>query len=484
MNIKRNYFYNVSYQLLCLLTPLITTPYISRVLGADGIGKYSFLFSIVTYFLTVAAMGTASYGQREISYRQDDKAAYSVVFWNTELFSCISTIFCFLAFLVYVKINNNDVFMYLIMSLHIIAVAFDITWFFQGLEEFKIIVIRNTIIKIATILFTFLFVKTKNDLWLYALGLSGGTLLSAISMWTYLPKYIDKMDKNYLHPFTVFKGSFVLFLPAIATTLYSFLDKTMIGVMTNSSYENGYYEQASKIVKMVMTIITSMGTVMMPKIGFYFQKGNKEQVDQYMYRSYRFTWFVGLPLCFGVIAISKSFVPWFFGAGYDKVSELLWSLSFLIPIIGVSTITGVQYMIPTKQQKNYNITIFVGLCTNFCLNYLLIPVLLSNGASIASVAAETSIMLLQLYFIRDQLSVKKIFSSALPYLIASIVMGGVIFLVSTFLHATIINTLILIVIGISLYGLILYLIHDEMFNYAVNILFKKLKKKKGKADEI
>lgn len=142
-----------------------------------------------------------------------------------------------------------------------------------------------------------------------------------------------------------------LFIPTIAIQIYTVLDKTMIGVITQDSFENGYYELAIKISKMVMAVVTALGTVMIPRIGYHFEQGETQRIRSLMYRGYRFVWFLGVPLCLGMIMVCGNFVPWFFGEGYEQVVPLLQILSFLILAIGINNVTGMQYMIPTKRQN-------------------------------------------------------------------------------------------------------------------------------------
>ena len=195
-NIKLNYIYNVLYQLLLLVTPLITTPYTSRVLGADGIGEYSFTASIVSYFTMFAILGSNTYAQREIAYYQTDEKKRSQIFGEIVIFRSITSIIA-MAFYCVVLMRVQFQLIYLIQILSIISVATDITWFFQGLEEFGKTVFRNTVFKIVNIVFIFLFVKEKEDINIYVLGICLLQFLSTLSLWGYLPKYVKRSLENF-----------------------------------------------------------------------------------------------------------------------------------------------------------------------------------------------------------------------------------------------------------------------------------------------
>lgn len=460
-NVKLNYLYNAAYQLLVLITPLITAPYLSRVLEPDGVGTASYVESIVAYFTLFAAMGITTYGQREISYVQDDTAKRSAVFWNTKVLEFCSSTVAILVYIIFALRQGETSALYLILTLNLAAVFFDITWFFQGMEEFGKTVARNAAVKILQIVYIFLFIRTKDDLTLYVLGLGIFTMLGNVSLWVYLPKYIKKIPLRELHPFQDVKVVWSLFVPTIAIQIYTVLDKTMIGLITGSSFENGYYEQAIKISKMLLAVVTALGTVMVPRIGSHFGKGETDEVRRLMYRGYRFVWFLGIPLCFGLIMAAGNFVPWFFGSGYDKVVPLLQVLSFLILAIGINNVTGIQYFIPTKRQNLFTLTVIIGACTNFTLNMILIHYFQSIGAAIASVAAETVIAVVQLIIVRKELSPGRVVREGIHYYVAGIVMVLVLWPVCRSLAPSMLHTTMIVVCGAATYFLTLLIERDE-----------------------
>ena len=476
-SIKKNYVFNVAYQLLTLITPLITAPYLSRVLQPDGVGRVSFVESIVSYFSLVAVMGISTYGQREISYVQDDVNKRSEVFWNTKILGfCISgmTILVYIVFALFQKDNSA---IYLILTLNIVANFFDITWFFQGMEDFAKTVTRNAVFKIINIIYIFTFVKSKEDILLYVLGIGLFAALGNLSLWAYLSKYIKKVSLSYLRPFKDFKVVWSLFVPTVAMQIYTVLDKTMIGVITGSSYENGYYEQALKISRMLLVLVTALGTVMVPRIGYLFENGSKEDIQRYMYRGYRFVWFLGIPLCFGIIMSASNFVPWFFGEGYDKVVPLLQILSLLILAIGINNVTGIQYLIPTKKQNIFTKTVIIGAVTNFCLNMILIYFFKSIGAAIASVTAESVIAIVQLIIVRKELSPIQVLKEGIHYFIAGAVMVLALIPITTHLTPSVIHSIIIAASGALIYFTALLIEKDEFLISNIKTVLNKLKKR-------
>lgn len=477
-SLKLNYIYNVSYQVLSLITPLITTPYVSRVLGADGIGDYSFTASVVTYFSMVAVLGTLTYGNREISYLQDDRKARSKLFWEIELLSFLSTGICTAAYLIFLLFCDRSRFsLYAIQTISIVCVAFDIAWLLQGMEEFGKVMFRNMLFKVINIVFIFTAVRDKDDLFLYVAGMVLLALASNLSIWFYLPQYIDRPVWKELHPMRHLKPTLALFIPSVAMSIYTVFDKTMIGLFANN-FENGYYEQALKISKTALTLVTALGAVMIPRMGYYFNQKNMDKVKELTYQSYNFVWFLGVPLSFGLIGISQNLVPWFYGKGYDKITVLLPILGLLIIIIGLSNVTGIQYFVTTKRERLLTATVIIGAVVNFVCNLILIPKLYSIGASIASVAAETVITLTQLYFIRNELSFTRIMAQSVKYLLAGACMLLVLFFENHYLSASVLHSCIMIFSGAIVYFVMLFVLHDRFFSGYLETLIAKLKRRK------
>ena len=472
-SLKLNYIYNVSYQVLSLITPLITTPYVSRVLGADGIGDYSFTASVVTYFSMVAVLGTLTYGNREISYLQDDRKARSNLFWEIELLSFLSTGICTAAYLIFLLFCDRSRFsLYAIQTISIVCVAFDIAWLLQGMEEFGKVMFRNMLFKVINIVFIFTAVRDKDDLFLYVAGMVLLALASNLSIWFYLPQYIDRPVWKELHPMRHLKPTLALFIPSVAMSIYTVFDKTMIGLFSNN-FENGYYEQALKISKTALTLVTALGAVMIPRMGYYFNQKNMDKVKELTYQSYNFVWFLGVPLSFGLIGISQNLVPWFYGKGYDKINVLLPILGLLIIIIGLSNVTGIQYFVTTKRERLLTATVIIGAVVNFICNLILIPKLYSIGASIASVAAEAVITLTQLYFIRNELSFTRIMAQSVKYLLAGACMLLVLFFENHYLSPSVLHSCIMIFSGAIVYFIALFILKDQFFfAYAKQVLQK------------
>lgn len=329
-SIKKNYLYNLAYQILILILPIVTTPYISRVLGAEKVGIYSFTISIVTYFSLFGTLGVSLYGQREIAYARENKSKRKKTFFEIILFRFITMaisigVFCF----TYVR-NPEYGKYYQILILYLLAAAFDISWFFQGMEEFKKTVTRNVIVRIVSVCSIFLFVKAPEDLWKYLLIYSLADLVGNLSLWLYLPKYFKGTAIKNINIKRHMIPIMLLFIPQIAIKLYNVVDKTMIGYMITEKSALGNYEEAYKVINVLFTVVSSLGIVMVPRIASVFASGDKKTLNQYIVKSFRFMFFLAFPMMIGLMTISKEFVPIFLGEGYENAVGIV---NILAPMI-------------------------------------------------------------------------------------------------------------------------------------------------------
>ena len=471
-SVKKNYIYNLAYQILIIIVPLITTPYVSRTLGAESIGIYSYTYSIVTYFILLGSLGITMYGQREIAYVQEEKYKRSKVFWEIIFMRFITLGISLILFYIAFTYNNQYSMYYKILIFDIIANAFDSSWLFHGLEDFKKTVIRNTIVKLISICCIFIFIKETTDLWKYFIIYVFSNLIGNISLWMYVPKYIEKVPLNKLQIFKHLKPTIALFIPQVAVQIYTVLDTTMIGIIVANKSEVGYYEQAQKIVKLLLTLATSLGTVMLPRMANTFAKGDKKKLEEYTKTSFQFVLLLSFPLMFGMLSVVSEFVPVFYGSGYDKVTILINIILPIILIIGLSNVIGTQYLLPTKRQKEFTISVTAGAIVNFMLNIFLIKLWGATGASIATVIAEITVTGLQFYIVRKEIKLMDVIKISKNYFIASMIMFAVSYIVGHLIENDVISMAIQIVLGIITYFSILFLMKDKM----VCGELKKLKK--------
>ena len=468
----KNYLYNLIYQLLIIIIPIITTPYISRVLGADRIGNYNYTNSIVQYFILFGCIGLNLYGQREIAYHQHEKDKRTKVFFELVFIRVVTLVISLILYFFVFFQDGNYKLLFMIQSIEIVASIFDVSWFFQGIEDFKKTVVRNIIVRLFLVLFMFTCVKTKSDIYIYVLGCSGSLLIGNISLWLYLPKFVNKVKFNELNILRHLKPCILLFVPQIATSLYTMLDKTMIGLLTDNNAEVAFYTQSQMIIKTVLTVITSLSTAMMPRMANLFQLNKQKEIRNSIYASLKFVLLLSLPFVFGIIGVSAGFVEWFFGEGFEKVCPNLIIISPIIVFIGLTQVIGNQFLLPVGRQREYSISVIFGSVINFILNMLLIPVFMSLGAAIATVAAEFGVFVVQIYYTRKDFEIGYILKNLAKYLIYSVIMGIIVLLVSFNLPHTIMATIIEMIIGILVYVMILIITKDDFLNNVLDYIRK------------
>lgn len=464
--IAKNYLYNLIYQLFLIVIPVFVTPYVARVLGDVQSGYYSFSYSIVSYFILLASLGFGYYAQREIAKYQNNKTKQSISFWEIVIVKTLTTILALILYLITVRagiFGKQYTLLMLILSLDIIATAFDISFMFRGNENFKTIVIRNITIKISMIICIFIFVKSANDLWKYALIESAGLLLGNLVLWISLKDSITKIKLKELKPMRHLVPALILFLPSVAVSIYTSLDKTLIGVITHSGSENGNYEYAEKIVKMALTFVTSLGTVMIPRNSQMNATHGHKAIEHNILLSQHFVFLLGIPLAFGCAIIADNFIPWYLGPDYTKAAILMKILSPLIVIIGLSNVYGLQFLIPTNKDKKFTFAILCGACINFILNIILINLFQSYGAAIATIIAETIVTIIMKSYVDHYLDNRHVFRRAIKPLSAGVIMYFIGCFLSSELSPSVPHTIILVVTCAATYTILIAILKDRLF---------------------
>lgn len=468
-SLKKNYIYNLFYQIIAILLPIITTPYLSRVLGAKGIGIYSYTLSIVSYFTLIGALGTNMYAQREMACYQDDDSAKSKAFKEILIIRLVSFAITSITFFITFCINNKYDSYYRILLLEIFASMIDITWFYQGMEDFGKIVLKNMAIKCISILSIFIFIKDSNDVWIYVLIYVLSNLIGNLSLWFGLKKHIKKVDKISIKRHL--KPMILLLIPQVAMSIYNVLDKTMLGILVTDISKVGFYEQSQKITRLAITIVTAVGTVMIPRISNVNHKGDKKKLAKYIYGSFNLVWFLSVPIMFGLIVISDNLVPWFFGSGFDEVSLLIKICAPIAVLIGLANVLGQQYLVSTKRQNQYTYAVVGSAFFNFFGNLILIPKYAAIGATISSVVAELIGIVIEIYFVRKELDLKPVFKISLNYFIASFIMFVALNGIGHFLAPAMISTFLLAFSGCTIYFIVLVCLKDK---FIMDILQKTL----------
>lgn len=448
-SVKKNFIYNTFYQLLAIILPLITTPYISRVLGPDRIGIYSYSYSVAYYFVLFIMLGLNNYGNRTIAMVRDDKEKLSKTFIGIYAMQLLTSVVVVFVYIVYsMSLSNSP--MTWIMLMYVISAALDINWLFFGLEEFKLTVIRNTIIKILTTLCIFIFVKTPDDVYLYGMIMTFGMLLSQIVMWTFVKRYISFVRIGINDVIKHIKPNLILFIPVIAISLYKQMDKIMLGMMSNMT-QVGFYESSEKVINIPMALINSLGTVMLPKMSNMMANKQNNKAKKYLLVSILFAMFLSTSMGFGIMGVSDLFVPLFYGEGYEQCITLFQILLPSCMFLAFANVIRTQYLIPHQEDNIYIKSVFLGAIVNLIVNALLIPEYQSTGAAVGTLLAEASVCIYQVVGVRKELPVKRYIKLAVPFVCIGIVMYTVLMFISLPVDNLFIQLIVKILLGGIIY---------------------------------
>lgn len=454
-SVKRNFIYNLIYQILLLILPIITTPYISRIMGSENIGIYSYAYSIAYYFGIFILLGLNNYGNKTIAKIQDNTKKLSKEFCSIYAMQCIIGIIVIILYILYIFAFSNNKIMSTILLFYLISCMFNINWFFWGIEKFKLTVTRNTIIKLLNVGLIFIFVKTSKDIYLYAIILSVCSFITEISLWPFLKKYIvfEKVKwkdiKKHIVP------NITLFIPIIAVSLYTTMDKIMLGMISNMS-ELGYYENSNKLNAIPLAAINSLGTVMLPRTANMLANGDEENNLKNIKKSIFFAMWLSISMAFGLFAIIKEFVPIFYGNGYEKCKILIPILVFSSVFISWANVIRTQYLIPKDKNKIFIKSSFLGAIINIIINSLLIGEYGSVGAAIGTLLAESSVAIYQTICVRKDLDIFTYLKDTLYILLLGIMMYISIFRI--YILNDYITLFIKVIVGVFVYLILSYII--------------------------
>lgn len=450
-SLSKNFLFQLLYQGLILVIPLVLSPYLTRTLKETALGNYTFANSIAYYFVVFANLGISRHGQRIISQSSGEVTKLRKEFWSLFTLHAIISLISAIAYTIYViAFVKEHKIIYYIELMYVLSALFDITWLFYGLENFKSIVIKNAIIKLVECALIFLFVKNPIDIGVYTAICAGGILIGQVVMIpqafnTIKPIRFEKTDiLKHIKPLLVFS------VAVIAATLYTVFDKTLLGIL--SSKENvAFYEYSNRIIIVPRSIVSVVGTVMFPRACRLAVEGDAEGQKKYINYSFLFTAFIGMGSIFGLLAVARLFARIYYGASFAICGLIMISLSPLVYIIGMGDILRTQFMIPNGMDKQYNLCIVFNAIINIILSVILIPIIGVFGAVVGTVSAELFGLIYQMILCKQSISMKDLISSTTPFVLIGVIMYFAIRMSATFLSGTLNGLMIEIIIGLSVY---------------------------------
>lgn len=475
--IKTNIIYNLGYQIFILIIPLITAPYLSRILGVEGIGTYSYVSSVAYYFFLFITLGLNNYGNRCIAKCEKNKNQLGKMFCSIYTMQLLLGIIMTVIYIVYTMafVEEEYRLFFALYIPYVVSAVIDINWFYYGLTEFKFTTIRSIIVRIMSLVLIFVFVHDENDLTYYFIIMALSYVMSNVFLWPRMKRYIVLYKPSVQEVLIHVKPNLILFVPILAISIYRVMDKIMIKELA-SVIENGYYENADKIITMALTGFSAVATVMMPSVASLVAEGKDEKVKQILRDSMQISMGLGIGIMFGLMAIGTCFAPLFFGKEYYETGILIQLLAVTIIISGWKAVLRSQYLIPYEKDKAYVISLVAGAVVNVICNLHFIPIYAARGAVIGTIIAEVIGFLIQTIIAASDLNIFVMFKDALLFIPAGVLMYMVSKNIVVYLPS-VLGMMFSIFVGIILYGFsvcFLFIIcSKKRFSYMWNSYVKR-----------
>ena len=449
-SLKKNIALNMIYKLLIIIIPFVTSPYLSRMLGPEASGTYAYINSLVSYFVLFAALGINGYGTRLIARCKSNDIDVRQNFWSLFIIQVFTFGVSILLFYLYVIIFKSSDILYLLFIFTILGGLLDVTWLFQGLENFGRVVLRNSLIKIVSLILIFIFVKSPDDLWEYILIVSGSTCISQLIMWPYIFRHIKWARFDSLILKKHIKPILILFIPTFAISIFNTMDKIMLGQFV-SVEKVGFYDYSEKIIAVPKNLIAALGHAMLPRVSFMVAEGKDDEAKKYLSYTYYFVFIFCYLIAFGLAASGECFAVLYWGQDYIECGKILALLAPAFVFICVGNVIRTQYLIPNMMDKEYVISICLGALVNFVGNLIVIRYWGVIGACITTIMAEFTVMAVQFFFVRKKVSIFKDFIYSIPFLLIGVLMYIVITLINNNYAHSIHKFLIMVSVGGAIY---------------------------------
>lgn len=476
-SVKGNIILNGINTVTGIIFPVITFPYAARVLLPDGIGAVNFLNSIVSYIVLLTSLGIPMYAVKEVAKYRDDKDKRDKI---TVEILILSTILCLIGYVAvwalaeFVPHIHAQSALFYILSLTIIFTGIGANWFYQGIEDFKFITIRGIIIRTLSALALFIFVKDSSDLLIYGFVVVGSTVGNNILNFIHLRKYIkpSKIKWHELKIIPHLKPSLQVFILNLIISLYIQLNSIMLGFMAGD-VEVGYFTAGTKISHIGLTIISSLGTVLLPHCAHLLKAGQMDEFKSVINKSLNVTLALSLPMMVGLMILAAPITIIFCGGEFVDSIPVLYLNAPVIVFISLTNVMGIQILYPMDKIKIVIWSVTGGAISNLILNFILIPQFGAIGAAISTLIAEFSVLVIQLIAGRRYypFSVKNIIN--LRYILGTLIMGLAVYLSALAINSNLIQLLIGVTVGVVVYCIYLLLIKDSLMLEVKSLVLNK-----------
>lgn len=472
--VKKNIIYNTIFQFVNMALPIITAPYLSRVLGASSIGISSYTFTVAGYFVLFIMLGLNNYGNRSIALVKENKKQLSSTFseiYEIQITTGMIALACYFIFL-YCNKSSDYYLAYKYSMIYVFSAIFDVNWFFWGLEKFKLTTICNVLARLLSTAAIFIFVKSETGVYIYICIHTASYLIANLLAWVQIFRYIrfqfSPIKKLVVH----LKPLFVLFIPILAVSIYKMMDKIMITQLSDTS-QAGFYECAANIITAPLAVITAFGTVMLPRISVLLKEGKMESVKSYNQKSISIIFLITIPFSLGIIGVAENFIILYLGTAFSECVGLLQMLAITAPAIAFANVIRTQFIIPKKKDKVFVAATVIGAIVNFILNCIYIPEYGAFGAVIGTIAAEFSVMIYQYIKMKSSMCII-LWKKIIVYMVSGIFMVIVVFLLKNVTSSRLVNLMIQIIFGVLIYMGCIFIVDKETFLDLLNYIKKRV----------
>lgn len=482
-SLKNNFIFQFVYQIVIFVIPLFESPFLTRRLGSENLGIFTYTNSIANYFVIFAMLGILKYGQRVIAQRSNDEYMLRKTFWSLfaahTIFSTIS-FFAYLAFAIFFVSSNKTIF--LIESVFVLSALFDITWLFYGLENFKSVVFKNIFVRVSELVLVLLFIKSKEDLWIFTTITASSSFIGFAILLPQAIRTVKPIRFSFSDIKEHFKPLLFFSISVIAISLYTILDKTLLGIFSSND-SVAYYEYANKIITIPKMIITVLGTVMLPRACSFAAKGEYDNQKKYLHYSLVMTSFIAMSSIFGLLSIGQQLTNLYYGSDFSLCGPIIMSLTPLIAILGFGDIVRTQFMIPNKMDNQYILCSVLNAVVNIVFSVSLLIILPDNykvyGAVVGTCAAELFGCVFQIIICRKFISPWEFIKTLIPFSIIGAIMFLAIKLVAIPLDQGIVSLLIQIGVGAFVFVILsllyIFFFEKDIWGMTVGKIFKKKK---------
>lgn len=421
-SVAANYFYQTIYLAVTMIVPLFVAPYLTRTIGKNEIGVFTFANTFAYYFIVFSMLGIAKYGPRAIASSGDDKIRERSSFWSLYLVHAAFSVVALIVYFIVIFFIPNHRTIYFIEALYVLTALFDVTWFFQGKEDFRSVAVVNALFKIAEMVLIFTFVKSEADLWKYAL-IAATCLLSANVVLFLTALLFCKPTKVLPRDCAVhLKPLSVLFVSVIAATLYTLFDKTLIGLIVGTD-DVAIYEYSNKIINIPKAVALVIGTILYPRICFLVKEKDTAEHERLVRLAALITSFISLLSIFGLLAVSGELSVIYYGEEFSECGTVIRALSPVIYIICIGDVIRTGFLLPYGRDKEFTVCLCLGAAINLVLSAFLIPFVGIYGAIIGTLSAELFGLVYQIVLCRKQIR----FSAFVQPFVAFSVIGAIMF---------------------------------------------------------